>query len=789
MSLHDDPRLTAYALGELDAAETTEFEALLANDPAAQAEVDAIRSMAALLEGELSTEADAPVDEALRADVLAGPSKSRGWMLWASGLATAAAAVGLFVMSANDEPQGDSPSARILPKSAASAALTPRFEDGPAKPGSIEAKRRARMRRALRKISRDMPGQLDTAPVAMPATAAPMSVAYAAPRSAAYRKLTTIAGEDLAAKSPGIRPGEVRDPRSVQAPIGRRSKRSQRELDALIDGVNKAHYAQKPETTSTAAPRNRAFALDANLFRMDDSLAKRAGVAVPAAPATRVARPMQLAVAKEEAKTQIAAGLLGRGDRVNADPSGRDQFIAPPENPFTQPTLEPLSTFSIDVDTASYSMVRSRLNQGRRPNPASVRIEELMNYFDYDYAPPVDGQPFATHVEVASAPWAPAHRLVRVGLKGKMVDRPRANLVFLLDVSGSMSARNKLPLLKDAMSTLVDNLHPDDRVAIVVYAGASGLVLDSTPAKNKRAILGALERLKSGGGTNGGAGIQQAYWVAARNFVQGGVNRVIIGTDGDFNVGTTSRHALVEMVEQRAQGGIALTVLGFGMGGSGGGYNDATLEQLADKGDGNYAFIDTASEARKVLVDQLDGTLVTIAKDVKIQVEFNPARVAAYRLIGYENRCLAAQDFNDDTKDAGEIGAGHAVTALYEVIPTGVAGGRTVDPLKYQRPKPIDPTSREMLTLKLRYQPPTGGKSTLISGAVIDDGVQFDAASADLRFAASVAAFGMLLRGSPHAGSATMDAVLGWAGDALGKDEWRYRQGFLDLVRKARRLR
>lgn len=706
MSLHDDPRLTAYALGELDAAETTEFEALLANDPAAQAEVDAIRSMAALLEGELSTEADAPVDEALRADVLAGPSKSRGWMLWASGIAAAAAAFGLFVMSANDEPDAASRlNAGAAPKSA------PVFLQGPAEP---EEK--------------------------TPRVAA--SVASMAPQSAAPMRHADRAREKATALNL----------RSIN--------RDSRFADGAVVG-------------------------DAPVGGYDPNVALPPAAA---APATRAARPMQLAVGKTAGK-KIATGLLGRGDAFNADPAGRDQFIAPPENPFTQPTLEPLSTFSIDVDTASYSMVRSRLNQGRRPNPASVRIEELMNYFDYDYAPPVDGQPFATHVEVASAPWAPAHRLVRVGLKGKMVDRPRANLVFLLDVSGSMSARNKLPLLKDAMSTLVDNLHPDDRVAIVVYAGASGLVLDSTPAKNKRAILGALERLKSGGGTNGGAGIQQAYWVAARNFVQGGVNRVIIGTDGDFNVGTTSRHALVEMVEQRAQGGIALTVLGFGMGGSGGGYNDATLEQLADKGDGNYAFIDTASEARKVLVDQLDGTLVTIAKDVKIQVEFNPARVAAYRLIGYENRRLAAQDFNDDTKDAGEIGAGHAVTALYEVIPTGVAGGRTVDPLKYQRPKPIDPTSREMLTLKLRYQPPTGGKSTLISGAVIDDGVQFDAASADLRFAASVAAFGMLLRGSPHAGSATMDAVLGWAGDALGKDEWRYRQGFLDLVRKARRLR
>jgi Ca-activated chloride channel family protein len=336
------------------------------------------------------------------------------------------------------------------------------------------------------------------------------------------------------------------------------------------------------------------------------------------------------------------------------------------------------------------------------------------------------------------------------------------------------------------MSTLVDNLRPDDRVAIVVYAGASGMVLDSTPAKNKRAILSALDRLKSGGGTNGGAGIKQAYWVAAQNYIRGGINRVIIGTDGDFNVGVTSHNALIKMVEEHARGdtGIALTVLGFGMGN----YNDMTLEQLADKGDGNYAYIDTIQEARKVLVDQLDGTLTTIAKDVKIQVEFNPAQVAAYRLIGYENRTLAAQDFNDDTKDAGEIGAGHTVTALYEVVPTGRAPGvPLVDPLKYQPQRPAPRSSSELLTVKLRYKAPTGGPSTLIEQPVIDGGKTFEDASTDLRFAASVAAFGMLLRGSPNAGNATMSTVLSWAENAIGKDEWGYRQGFLELVRRAAR--
>ena len=738
MSLQDDPRLTAYALGELDAAEGAEIEALLKDDPAAQAEVDAIRSMAALLESELADEAAPAVDETLRADVIEGPGKRRGWMLWASGIA-AAAAVGLFVVSANDDSPEEADRYRVhsgvAARSAASAAVV--FSDGPA-----------------------MPESTGEYPIAMAQPkAAPMRHADRVRKEAMDRRRRRTKAEDWRSAA-----GELDD----LLDDGFVVPRSPYNADSNAPTV--AYRPTPAPTVRVAAPATRSVELSANIRRV---------------------APQPTAV--DGLVDSLNADFYRqRGLRTVLDPSGGEQFSAPAENPFTQPTLEPLSTFSIDVDTASYSMTRSRLSSGRRPDPASVRVEELLNYFDYDYAPPVDGRPFATHIEVAAAPWAPKHRLVRVGLRGKMVDRPRANLVFLLDVSGSMSARNKLPLLKDAMSTLVDNLHPEDRVAIVVYAGASGMVLPSTPAKDKRAILGALDRLKSGGGTNGGAGIQQAYWVAAQNFIRGGVNRVIIGTDGDFNVGTTSRQALVEMVEERAQGGIALTVLGFGMGNSGGGYNDTTLEQLADKGDGNYAFIDTANEARKVLVDQLDGTLVTIAKDVKIQVEFNPAQVAAYRLIGYENRKLAAQDFNDDTKDAGEIGAGHTVTALYEVIPTGVAGGRAVDPLKYQPrskyPKNLRPASREMLTLKLRYKAPMGGPSKLISGVVIDDGATFDDASADLRFAASVAAFGMLLRGSPHAGSATMDAVLRWASDAIGKDEWQYRRGFLDLVRSAQRL-
>jgi Ca-activated chloride channel homolog len=459
-------------------------------------------------------------------------------------------------------------------------------------------------------------------------------------------------------------------------------------------------------------------------------------------------------------------------------------------NDFRTVADEALSTFSIDVDTASYANVRSMLTGGSMPPAGAVRIEEMLNYFAYDYAPPTGSDPFATHVEVAGCPWAPEHRLARVGIKGWEIaneDRPVSNLVFLLDVSGSMNSPNKLPLLKQAMGMLVDQLGENDRVAIVVYAGASGLVLDSTSCDDREAVLDALRRLNAGGSTNGGAGIQLAYDTAMANFVEGGVNRVILATDGDFNVGTTSQSDLVDMVEDKARSGVFLTVLGFGMGN----YQDSTLEKLADKGNGNYAYIDTEMEAKKVLVEQIGGTLVTIAKDVKIQVEFNPAEVGHYRLIGYENRLLAAQDFNDDTKDAGEIGAGHTVTALYEIVPAGVAlEVPGVDPLKYQQAPTLSPAAGtgELFTLKLRYKQPDGNTSKLLTIPVRDSRGSYARASTDFQFAASVAAFGMLLRDSPYKGTATYDSVLELGGEGARRDPHGYRAEFLQLVRTARQL-
>lgn len=356
------------------------------------------------------------------------------------------------------------------------------------------------------------------------------------------------------------------------------------------------------------------------------------------------------------------------------------------ESPFLQVLRDPLSTFSIDVDTASYSNVRRYLQGGSLPPRDAVRVEELINYFDYDYPLPTGDHPFSVNVEVAECPWEPQHRLARIGIKGMEFDdrtQPAANLVFLIDVSGSMNQPNKLPLVQESLGLLVNNLRRNDTVAIVVYAGASGLVLPPTNGGNRADILDAIARLQAGGSTNGGAGIQLAYDTAIQHFVEGGVNRVILATDGDFNVGVQNREELQRLIEVKAKSGVFLSVLGYGMGN----LKDGTLEMLADKGNGNYAYIDTINEAQKVLVDQMGGTLVTIAKDVKIQVEFNPAQVGSYRLIGYENRMLAAQDFNDDRKDAGEIGAGHTVTALYEIVPAGLAppeDAPSIDPLKYQ---------------------------------------------------------------------------------------------------------
>ncbi len=460
------------------------------------------------------------------------------------------------------------------------------------------------------------------------------------------------------------------------------------------------------------------------------------------------------------------------------------------ENPFLESSRAPLSTFSIDVDTASYANVRRFLNDGQLPPKDAVRIEELINYFEYDYPQPSGDLPFSVNTEVAATPWNSRHKIVQIGLQGKKIaleDAPPSNLVFLIDVSGSMAPYDRLPLLKKSLPMLVNQLTTKDRVAIVVYAGSGGLVLPSTNGNDKSAILNAINNLETGGSTNGGAGIQMAYRVALDNFIQGGNNRVILATDGDFNVGLSGDAELVNLIENKRRTGIFLSVLGVGTGN----LNDSMMEKLADKGNGNYSYIDSQDEARKALGQQVAGTLYTIAKDVKIQVEFNPALVAGYRLIGYENRMLAAKDFNDDKKDAGEIGAGHSVTALYEIVPAGTQiENPGVDELKYSKTERSETSfGNEMMTVKLRYKEPDGNESKLLSVGVLDANKSIGAASENLRFASAVAQFGLILRDSRYKGNASFSNISSLAQNALGGDLKNYRGEFLNLVEKAQRLK
>ncbi len=466
--------------------------------------------------------------------------------------------------------------------------------------------------------------------------------------------------------------------------------------------------------------------------------------------------------------------------------SSGERYAEIDENPFLETRNAPLSTFSIDVDTASYANVRRHIQEGNLPPKDAVRIEELVNYFEYDYPQPIGDVPFSVTNEIATCPWNTKHKIVSIGLQGKRVsldDTPPSNLVFLLDVSGSMNDRFKLPLLKQGLKVLVNQLKPQDRVAIVVYAGSSGLVLPSTNDKN--AILSALNNLEAGGSTNGGQGIRLAYKIAEENFIANGNNRVILGTDGDFNVGLQNDDELVRLIEQKRNSNVFLSVLGFGTGN----LNDSMMEKLADKGNGNYAYIDSSEEARKALGQQVAGTLYTIAKDVKIQVEFNPAKVAGYRLIGYENRMLAARDFNDDKKDAGEIGAGLSVTALYEIVPAGQVVENEGIELKYSKVQPSETTNfnNELMTTKLRYKEPKETESKLLTIGLIDQNNSIENASDNLRFASAVAEFGLVLRKSRYKGSASFNSIINRTNSAKGSDLKNYRKDFVELVNQAAR--
>jgi Ca-activated chloride channel homolog len=462
------------------------------------------------------------------------------------------------------------------------------------------------------------------------------------------------------------------------------------------------------------------------------------------------------------------------------------------ENKYHTAKNDPLSTFSADVDRASYTLVRRSLGQGQLPETDAVRVEELINYFDYNYTAPQNQDPVAIHTDLAVCPWNPSHQLVRIGIQGKRIptdNLPSSNLVFLLDVSGSMNGENRLPLVKQAFKLLVQQLRAKDRVSIVVYAGAAGMVLPSTSGSEKARIIAALDKLEAGGSTAGGEGIRLAYRIAGENFMKEGNNRVILATDGDFNVGVSSGKALEELIEKEREQGVFLSVLGFGMGN----YKDNKLETLADKGNGNYAYIDDFEEARRTFATEFGGTLFTIAKDVKLQVEFNPAQVQGYRLIGYENRLLDKEDFNDDKKDAGDMGSGHTVTALYEIVPAGspMPQAGSVDPLKYQQPAPLPAPlvqSKEVLTVKVRYKAPQGKKSQLLQAVLQAGAKPIAECPADFRLAASVAQFGMLLRNSPHAGKSSYDGAIKLAVSAKGEDPEGYRAEYIQLLKKAQAL-
>ncbi|MDF9826879.1 Ca-activated chloride channel family protein [Ereboglobus sp. PH5-10] len=717
----DDPRLTAYALGEMDAAERAVFETEIAGNPAAQAAVAEIRALAGQLETVFAAE---PATEQKNAPIT--PEQIEDWRaareaeaqearkrakkpfrfpyFLVAGLATACFAVAFFAIL---KPAHDSRQAEKLAMQKAQAMYVSL---------PVEAESRAK--------------EASSAPASVASRPTPA-------QTAATLERFTVTGE-----------------RHGQAKL----IMEQRAADNVVT----------------------AIAIDSFGELTQGSVG------------------------------EFMKYMPGIGASAVSQNPGAESYTRYADNGFLGTTENPLSTFSADIDTASYTNVRRFLNRGQRPPADAVRVEEMINYFAYNYAPPAkeSGAPFAATMEVAAAPWNPEHRLVRIGIKGREVaddSRPPANLVFLLDVSGSMDEPNKLPLVKESMRMLVNRLRPSDRIAIVTYANTIDLALPSTAVSEKTKILDTLDALRATGGTNGGKGIQLAYEIARANFLKEGANRVILCTDGDFNIGVTSNDELATMIEEKAKSGVFLSVLGFGMGN----LKDSRLQTLANKGNGNHGYIDNRAEARRLLVEQTAGTLVTIAKDVKLQVEFNPAQAAAYRLIGYEKRLLAKEDFNNDKADAGEIGAGHTVTALYEVIPAKSAAGApsatsaetdapvsTVDPLKYQTQTVVTTAPKleltgELLTLKIRYKAPSADMSDKIEFTLEDKGVAFDEASPDFKFTCSVAAFAMLLRNSPDKGVATYDSVLEWAEPGMTGAtgaELERRGEFTDLVRRVKQI-
>ena len=769
----EDPRLTAYALDEIeDANERAEIERAIAASPELQAVVAATRKTGDLLIAGLARENTPTLSEfdKARLSQCAQPklikrlafNLRQHWHLVAGLAAACLAAAVVWLPKLQDSP--------------IEYAYHKAEQDDYAKMGvgrqdlvldrSMETPERTLMpldyvRKKIESVRSSAPKQVASSPPAP--VVAPEIIAYSAP---------TVSTATLQAPAAMVQAPAA----SLQAPVAQnRGYPAARNVSAL------RMESSEPLLLSVSAQNRKLPTIELPARRMESFESFAEITNVPA-----------YATMDNSHSTQ---STLREGYVAPTQPPATfntESYDPIEESDFRSPLVAPLSTFSIDVDTASYANVRRFLQRGQLPPADAVRIEELINYFSYADTPPTDsledgGNPFAVHMTQATAPWNAEHHLLRIALKGyemPWAERPASNLVFLLDVSGSMNDAQKLPLVKDAMDMLIRRLDKRDRVAIVVYAGASGLVLPSTTANNHETIAHALENLKAGGSTNGGAGIELAYATARQHFIEGGNNRVILCTDGDFNIGQTNRSSLADKAEAAAAEGISLTVLGFGMHN----YKDDMLETLSNKGKGSYAYIDSSAEARKVFLQDLPGNLFKIAKDVKIQVEFNPEQVVAYRLIGYENRRLKAEDFNNDAKKAGDIGPGHSIVALYEIVPTGAAlKTGSVDPLRYQAQPVVDSKSdAEVATVKLRYKQPEGSESRLITSKVQSDAVvSFANSTEDFRFTAAVAAFGLRLAGSEHLSDYSYRQIESVAVDALGTDPGGHRSEFTELVRKA----
>lgn len=794
----NDLRITQYALGELQGAEREEFEKELAQSEELQRELQETIAMCERLQAlpapgdTLSDEQRSALREACRANLKVIPRRiNRRRVVVYGALGTLAACLLLMPLMPWAEVSRFANNAPEAKQEAASAFVVTTFTE-PANPPTA--------------LGASVTTNVIEIPTTSPLLAAKSADAGAASANAVGQNVTSLtASQALEAKLKSDNDQLISEGEGFYK-SGRYDLAAKRYEMALHNNPNDAQARQGMEAVTQSRARYATTAYNDTRSRMaltasldSDQSATRLGsqtftsspLASLRASSGPVAVTMPSAPATAQETRRLAKDMASRG---NIQPS-EEAYESLDENSFQLAKEHPLSTFSIDVDTASYANIRRFLQRDQLPPSDAVRIEELVNYFSYDYPQPQDGQPFSVNVEAAAAPWNPQHELVRIALRGREIpvnDRGPANLVFLIDVSGSMESENKLPLLKRSLLALVKNLSPEDRVAIVVYAGSSGLVLPSTPGKDRARILEVLGTLKASGGTNGGEGIELAYRTARENFVKGGNNRIILCSDGDFNVGITNQNDLIALIEKERRSGVFLSVLGFGDGN----LKDATMEKLADKGNGNYSYIDSFAEGRRVLVEQMSSTLFTIAKDVKIQVEFNPAQVAGYRLIGYENRVLAKEDFNNDKKDAGEIGAGHTVTALYEIVRAGqpVPDQPSVDPLKYQAPAPVvtatgAPVSGDLLTVKLRYKTPEGDKSQLIEKAIPAGEVKpFDQASSDFQFAAIVAAFGMKLQDSSYEGNLSWADIQKIARRNLSDDSGSYRAEFLTLIERASRL-